>query len=282
MKSGSLEFLCCPACHADLLLENAGERHDVETGRLKCLGCSKVYPIQEGLPRFAARQELIGKNRNQYWLGNIYSHFYDQIVVKPMMLFFGVQEEAGRREYLSELEAIKNAKVLEIAVGPGPNIPYVYQMVEGAEVYGLDLSLGMLHQCAENLNRWSLEADLFQGLAEQLPFKDNTFDVVFQVGGINDFRDKQRAIEEMLRVAKPGTKIVVVDEWLHPEREKRLLGRLVLRALPVLYRRTEPPTDLLPATVEETRLEPIWNGYGYCLAFRKPGARGDAESPADN
>lgn len=54
-------------------------------------------------------------------------------------------------------------------------------------------------------------AELFQGEAERLPFRDAIFDVVF-VGSINFFNDRVRAIAETIRVAKPGTKIVIGDE----------------------------------------------------------------------
>lgn len=33
------------------------------------------------------------------------------------------------------------------------------------------------------------------------------FDTVFHVGGINFFNDRARAISEMIRVARPGTKL---------------------------------------------------------------------------
>ncbi len=36
-----LEILCCPACHGDL-----AERPDC----LKCRGCGRVYPIEDGIP----------------------------------------------------------------------------------------------------------------------------------------------------------------------------------------------------------------------------------------
>jgi ubiquinone/menaquinone biosynthesis C-methylase UbiE/uncharacterized protein YbaR (Trm112 family) len=268
MKARSLAVVCCPACRHDLRLEHAGDGPNVETGTLTCSGCAKSYPIRDGIPRFAARQELVGQNKIAYWVQNLDSYAYDQ-TVKLMSLALGIQEEPGRREYLSRLEAPSHAKILEVAIGPGPNLPYLREMFDGAEFYGLDLSPGMLRQCVKNVTKWSLPTELFQGLAEQVPFKDNTFDVVFQVGGINNFRDKQRAIEEMIRVAKPGTKIIIVDEWLHPERTPRRLVRLLLRALPALYRHTEPPAALVPATATETQVEPIWNGCGYCLEFRK-------------
>ena len=57
-----------------------------------------------------------------------------------------------------------------------------------------------------------LQGDLFLGNAECLPFADESFDVVFHVGGINFFNDRAKAIREMIRVAKPGSKILIADE----------------------------------------------------------------------
>ena len=48
--------------------------------------------------------------------------------------------------------------------------------------------------------------------AEDLPFADNSFDIVYHIGGINFFNDKAKAMQEMLRVAKPGTKLLIADE----------------------------------------------------------------------
>ncbi|MGC3979367.1 MAG: methyltransferase domain-containing protein [Paludibacteraceae bacterium] len=48
--------------------------------------------------------------------------------------------------------------------------------------------------------------------AESLPFEDASFDVVFHCGELNYYNDKQKAITEMIRVTKPGTKILIVDE----------------------------------------------------------------------
>ena len=54
--------------------------------------------------------------------------------------------------------------------------------------------------------------DLFLGNGEQLPFRDDSFEGVLHVGGINIFNDKKAAIEEMIRVSKPGTRILIADE----------------------------------------------------------------------
>ncbi len=62
--------------------------------------------------------------------------------------------------------------------------------------------------------KWNKKTNLslVHGSAEDLPFADNSFDVVFHSGGINFFSDKAKAISKIIRVAKPGTKILITDE----------------------------------------------------------------------
>ena len=69
-------------------------------------------------------------------------------------------------------------------------------------------------------------------MEEALPYKDNSFDSVFHVGGINFFNDKKAAIEEMIRVAKPNTKITIVDEtskWVKKSIKKFLWSLITMK-----------------------------------------------------
>ncbi len=99
-----------------------------------------------------------------------------------------------RRAYLDELEVPSSARVLEVSVGTGANLRYSPPSVA---FYGLDLSWGMLRRCLNNLQKWQRTAELFHGEAEHLPFRDNVFDVVFHVGGINFFNDEVGAMQEI-------------------------------------------------------------------------------------
>lgn len=54
MKSRVVQYLCCPACQAELRLESTRtEGDDVMEGSLACAGCAAAYPIRGGVPRFA-------------------------------------------------------------------------------------------------------------------------------------------------------------------------------------------------------------------------------------
>jgi len=56
----------------------------------------------------------------------------------------------------------------------------------------------MLANGQNNLRRWQMEADLYLGNAESLPFADASFDVVYSCGGFNFFSDRAKALREMI------------------------------------------------------------------------------------
>ncbi len=109
--------------------------------------------------------------------------------------------------------------------------------------------------------------DRVLGRAERLPFKNESFDVVFHVGGINFFSDRKKAIEEMIRVAKSGTKIVIADET---EKAKKMYEKMGIKPWEGESGPVFAPVDLVPKEMQDLKVSRIWKGYGYCLEFRKP------------
>jgi ubiquinone/menaquinone biosynthesis C-methylase UbiE len=186
--------------------------------------------------------------------------------------FFNRLSRSGMKEVLDRLE-LDGGRILEVAVGTGGNLPYLFASSGAGEVYGLDISPEQLRGCRKLVKKRGWPADLFLGMAEALPFKAESFDTVFHIGGINFFSDKKRAMDEMIRVARPGSKIVIADE---SEQVAKNIARLFR-----LSRWTEDgtvdtsvPVHLVPDTMEEVRVEGIWrrhgHDHGYCLEFRKP------------
>jgi ubiquinone/menaquinone biosynthesis C-methylase UbiE len=169
--------------------------------------------------------------------------------------------------YLRFLEVKPGDSVLETSVGTGRNFPYLPQ---GVKLFGLDLSAEMLANCQANLRRWEMDADLFCGNAESLPFADNSFDVVFHVGGINFFNDRAKAIREMIRVAKPGRRILIADETEKHVKDAYERFPITGRYFKNRKEAVTAPVDLVPADMQEIHLETLWEGRFYALTFRKP------------
>ena len=80
-------------------------------------------------------------------------------------------------------------------------------------VTGVDLSEGMLAMMREKVGKAGL-ADMIsieEGDGEALRFPDNTFDRVTIAFGIRNFEDRPKGLREMLRVLKPGGRLVILE-----------------------------------------------------------------------
>src|SRR5579884_1411428 len=166
------------------------------------------FPVRDGIPVFVESGELAGRNRRFRKLYDRVALVYD--VQSHIYAFLSGQRlEPLRRAFLAELDFRPGDRVLEVSVGTAWNLRLLPPAID---FYGLDLSWGMLEKARRNLRRWKRQARLFCGEAEHLPFADDSFDVVFQLGGLNFFNDREKAIREMVRVAKLGTRLLISDE----------------------------------------------------------------------
>lgn len=80
-------------------------------------------------------------------------------------------------------------------------------------VTGVDLSEGMLAVMREKVAKACLTEmiSIEEGDGENLRFPDNTFDRVTIAFGIRNFEDRPKGLREMLRVLKPGGRLVILE-----------------------------------------------------------------------
>jgi len=236
-----------------------------ENGRAAFVSSSgDRFPIRDGIPVLLTQKDLIGDNLKYNHMYETIGGFYDD-TQRVFSALGRYDRDAFFRSHLRFLEVKPGDSVLETSVGTGLNFKY---LPRGVKLSGLDLSPEMLVNCEANLRRWQLQADLYLGNAESLPFADSSFDVVYHVGGINFFNDRAKAIREMIRVAKPGSLLLISDETeKHVKKvyEKQPGGYFRNRKAPV-----SAPVDLLPPEMQEIHLEELMNGNAYALTFRKP------------
>jgi ubiquinone/menaquinone biosynthesis C-methylase UbiE len=261
-RAATLALLRSPLSGSPLHLEK-------ERGGESLVGASgEKFPVRAGVPDFRTAEDLSGANGKYNHLYETIGGFYDD-TQRVGAALTGMDRDEYVMSYLGKLEVKPGDKVLETSVGTGLNFKY---LPRGIRRYGLDLAWDMLVNCQENFRRWGKEGELFLGNAEKLPFADESFDVVLHTGGINFFSDRGKAIREMIRVARPGSLILIVDET-----EKHVKG--TYEKIPYtreFYKgRDEPvsaPVSLVPAEMEDLRVESIFSGRLYALTFRKPRA----------
>ncbi len=156
-----------------------------------------------------------------------------------------------RQKAVERLALEPGQRALEVGAGTGLNLPLIARYVGvGGRNVGLDLTRAMLRIAAQRLGRERICGDLIEGDATHLPFPDDEFDAVLSFGGFNGLDDRKNALIEMMRVAKPGAKVVVADQGMSARKRNTFLGRLFVRQDPWL--RQEPPVELLPPTAKPT------------------------------
>ena len=258
MKTNQLELLCCPECNAALEIEKS--HSDNNELILHCEYCSKDYIGNENFIDFMGGKSLEFSSKWEKFIRSLYAKIYTPATNAMFLLCGGVKN--AKREVLEHLEIKNDQKILETGVGAAENIYLLNKKANNLEFYGNDIQNQMLMHSVRNLKEWNIQANLYRSDAQFLPFKDESFDVVFHLGSINLFPDKKRAIDEMIRVAKPGTKIVIADE---SQKAEKLISIFTGENPDAT-----PPVDLIPKEMIDVDFKTIWRGYGYLIEFRKP------------
>jgi len=100
-----------------------------------------------------------------------------------------------------------NKKVLEVGGGSGRDSIRIKTL--GGDVYVLDYAESSLKTIKEQIVEEDITLKLIKGDAFKLPFKDNSFDIVFHQGLIEHFRNPEIILRENVRVLKSGGLILV-------------------------------------------------------------------------
>jgi ubiquinone/menaquinone biosynthesis C-methylase UbiE len=102
----------------------------------------------------------------------------------------------------SLLPGVQGRRVLEVGCGTG-NFSLALSR-RGAEVVGLDCSGPMLARAQDQARRQGLAITWVRGLASGLPFADGSFDGVMCILALDFMADRERVLQEMVRVLRPG------------------------------------------------------------------------------
>lgn len=115
------------------------------------------------------------------------------------------QDRSWRRATLDALDVGPGDRVLDLAAGTGTSAAPLAD--RGVRVVACDLSTGMLQVG----RRRRPDIAFVAGDAVALPFADGAFDAVTISFGLRNVPDVDGALEEMLRVTRPGGRLVVCE-----------------------------------------------------------------------
>ena len=165
------------------------------------------------------------------------------------------QDRRWRHAVVEAVAPEPGDRVLDLAAGTGTSsVPFAER---GAFVVSCDFSLGMLG--AGRRRRPDLA--FVAGDATRLPFADASFDAVTISFGLRNVHDPKAAMAEMLRVTRPGGRVVVC-EFSHPTWGpfRQVYTEYLMRALPAVARAVSSNPDAYVYLAESIRQWPDQRG----------------------
>ena len=130
------------------------------------------------------------------------------------LMSLGVDRSWRRRALREIVDAGRAQSILDIACGTGDfSLAIADRMHPDSRIIGLDLSEGMLAVMRDKVAKAGLEGRISceQGDSEAMRFADASFDVVTIAFGIRNFAHREAALREILRVLKPGGRLVILE-----------------------------------------------------------------------
>jgi SAM-dependent methyltransferase len=144
-----------------------------------------------------------------------------------------ITDALEERLLLDRIGPARGLQILDVGCGDGVLATRLAQ--GGARVTGLDASTDMLAAAHRRANAAGVEIDLVEGVAGNLPCPTGQFDTVVSVATLCFVDDPRRAIGEMVRVLKPGGRLILGELgrwnlWAAQRRVKGWLGADLWRA----------------------------------------------------
>jgi ubiquinone/menaquinone biosynthesis C-methylase UbiE len=148
---------------------------------------------------------------------------FDLMEVPIELLVFG----RLRRRLWAEVDG---ARLLEVGVGTGKNMPY---HSEGTRAVAVDISPQMLRRAASRARRLERDVDLVLADAQHLPFRNGAFDAAAATFVFCSVPEPVNGLQEVRRVVRDGGRVHLLE---HVRARNPIVGRLMDLANPIVVR----------------------------------------------
>ena len=208
MRISLFSDLVCPICLNELdLFVFEKRREDIFRGTLSCKTCDARYSIKDGLPYLILSDKNWTRKKDEIKGEMLF--LYKELPTQTR-IEYGTFESLRTKFILDRLK-INGLKVLNVGCQMCID-SYLLVKEYNCNVYSLDIEPATLIIADDILNKNKLTTPLLCADGEWLPFKNETFDMVFCRQTLHHFPNIERGLEEFFRVTKINGLVVVVDE----------------------------------------------------------------------
>ena len=121
-------------------------------------------------------------------------------------------DKLWRKKAVKMLRPVNPTRILDIATGTG-DFALESLVLKPTQIVGLDISSGMLEHGRVKMKKKGVDhiITMQQGDSEDIPYEDNYFDGLTVGFGVRNFENLEKGLGEMLRVVRPGGKLIILE-----------------------------------------------------------------------
>jgi demethylmenaquinone methyltransferase/2-methoxy-6-polyprenyl-1,4-benzoquinol methylase len=118
-----------------------------------------------------------------------------------------------RRKAIRRFKKDAPKSILDVATGTGDMAIMAMKMLRPEKIVGIDISEKMLEIGRKKVEKegFGTRIELRTGDGETINFPDNSFDGVIVAFGVRNFEHLEKGLREILRVSKPGARLIVLE-----------------------------------------------------------------------
>jgi demethylmenaquinone methyltransferase/2-methoxy-6-polyprenyl-1,4-benzoquinol methylase len=177
-------------------------------------------------------------------------------------------DKLWRKKAVKMLRSVNPTRILDIATGTG-DFALESLVLKPTQIVGLDISSGMLEHGRVKMKKKGVDhiITMQQGDSEDIPYEDNYFDGLTVGFGVRNFENLEKGLGEMLRVVRPGGKLIIL-EFSKPKKFpiKQLFAFYSNNIIPILGKSISKDSNAYTYLPESVAAFPEGKDFEYILA----------------